>query len=274
MSLEDHCGDVISKARRSAGATVDQAARAAGLSPRDYETLEETGNVSGSVDFEAVGAFLGLSGSKLGGIALGWAPAPIDLGLWNGLKMITTEGANFSVNAFLVWDDKTREAALFDTGFDAAPMFEAIDTLQLTPRHLFITHSHHDHIEALAPIRQRFPAIQLHSDSKAAPQEQRNQRGVPIVLGGLSIENRATPGHAEDGVTYVIRGFPGDRLPVAVVGDAIFAGSIGGAREFADLARTAIRKEIFSLPGGTVICPGHGPVTTVAEELAHNPFFV
>jgi len=58
-----------------------------------------------------------------------------------------------------------------------------------------------------------------------------------------------------------------------VVGDAIFAGSIGGARENLDLARQKIREQIFSLPAGTLICPGHGPLTTVGAERAHNPWF-
>jgi glyoxylase-like metal-dependent hydrolase (beta-lactamase superfamily II) len=59
-----------------------------------------------------------------------------------------------------------------------------------------------------------------------------------------------------------------------VVGDAIFAGSMGGARELADLAKRKIRDQIFSLPEESLICPGHGPVTTVGEEKEHNPFFV
>jgi glyoxylase-like metal-dependent hydrolase (beta-lactamase superfamily II) len=60
---------------------------------------------------------------------------------------------------------------------------------------------------------------------------------------------------------------------VVIVGDALFAGSMGGGMvSYADALRTN-RREIMTLPPQTVICPGHGPMTTVAEERAHNPFF-
>ena len=75
-----------------------------------------------------------------------------------------------------------------------------------------------------------------------------------------------------DGVTYVIGNWPSDAPFVAVVGDAIFAGSMGGAHDQLTLARTKVREQIFSLPADTLICPGHGPLTTVAEEKANNPW--
>jgi glyoxylase-like metal-dependent hydrolase (beta-lactamase superfamily II) len=60
---------------------------------------------------------------------------------------------------------------------------------------------------------------------------------------------------------------------VAIVGDAIFAGSMGGAASAGAMARQKIREQILSLPPDTLICPGHGPLTTVGEEKAGNPFF-
>ncbi|HMO64234.1 MAG TPA: MBL fold metallo-hydrolase, partial [Verrucomicrobiota bacterium] len=85
--------------------------------------------------------------------------------------------------------------------------------------------------------------------------------------------HRETPGHAADGVTYVVTGWRQDRPAVALVGDAIFAGSMGGAPEQGELARGRVREHILTLPDDTLICPGHGPLTTVAEERANNPFF-
>src|SRR5206468_11547726 len=141
-------------------------------------------------------------------------------------------------------------------------------------KHLFITHTHADHIAALEPIRSRLPKVKLHSSAKNAPVDQRNRANDFIHLGSLRITNRDTPGHAEDGVTYVVGNWPEDAPSVAVVGDAIFAGSMGGAKQLADLAKQKIRDQIFSLPPDTLICPGHGPVTTVGEETARNPCFV
>jgi hydroxyacylglutathione hydrolase len=60
---------------------------------------------------------------------------------------------------------------------------------------------------------------------------------------------------------------------IAIVGDAIFAGSMGGAPTAGELARRKVLEEILSLPDATLIAPGHGPLTTVGEEKANNPFF-
>ena len=269
MNLEDHLGDIIGKARTSANVSVEDAAAAAGLSVEEFSSLEETGRFTKRPDFQALGARIDLDGRKLEGIALGWLPEKRDLSVWRELRQITTAGSSFKVNCYLIWDEVTREAALFDTGFDAQPIFELIDQNQLQLKHLFITHTHADHVAALEPIRRSFPKVKLH-----APVDQRNRPNDFIHLGSLRITNRDTPGHAEDGVTYVIGNWPEDAPNVAVAGDAIFAGSMGGARQLADLARKKIREQIFSLPPDTLICPGHGPVTTVGEEKAHNPSFV
>ena len=133
--------------------------------------------------------------------------------------------------------------------------------------------SHWDHVEALPPIRAAWSKARLHSGSKNAPVEQRNKNAEIIHLGGLRVTHRETPGHAEDGVTYLIGNWQEDAPHVAVVGDTIFAGSMGRGNQSWDLARQKVREQILSLPAETLICPGHGPLTTVAEEKAHNPFF-
>ena len=61
--------------------------------------------------------------------------------------------------------------------------------------------------------------------------------------------------------------------PVAVVGDSIFAGSMGGGNvSYGDAVKNNV-DQILTLPATTVICPGHGPLTSVGEELKGNPFF-
>ncbi len=231
MNLEDHAGDVIRKARQSAGVSAEQAAKTAGVGLSEYQALEESGRIGAALNFAEAGKLLRLHPEKLERLLKGWKPAEVDLGVWRELRQITTHGPNFSVNCYLVWDEVTREAALFDTGFEAQPIFELIERNQLQLKHLFITHTHHDHVEALGPIRERFPKVKLHSSSKNAPVDQRNRANDFIHLGSLRISNRDTPGHAEDGVTYIIGNFPEDAPKRAVVGDALFAGSMGGARE-------------------------------------------
>jgi glyoxylase-like metal-dependent hydrolase (beta-lactamase superfamily II) len=89
-------------------------------------------------------------------------------------------------------------------------------------------------------------------------------------VGGLQIEARQTSGHAAGGITYVVTGLA---HPVAVVGDALFAGSMGGGMVSFPEALSTNRKQIFTLPDDTVVCAGHGPLTTVGEEKRHNPFY-
>ena len=274
MNLEDHPGDIIRKARTMSSVTTAAAAMAAGISEGELAALEENGKFSGKINFAALAPLIGLNAAKLEGIVKGWLPVPADLGRWREIRVITTTGADgLSVNCFLVWDEVTRDAALFDTGLDAKPVLDCIAENQLDLKYVFITHSHWDHVEALPKIRAAWPKVRIHSGSKSAPVDQRNKTAEIIHLGGLRVTHRETPGHAEDGVTYMIGNWQEDAPLIAIVGDAIFAGSMGNGNGAWELAKQKVREQILSLPADTLICPGHGPLTTVAEEKAHNPFF-
>jgi hydroxyacylglutathione hydrolase len=273
MNLEDHAGDITRKARAMSNVTAEAAASAAGFSPAELAALEQSGEITKRPNFAALANLIGLNPTKLEGIANDWRPAEKDLSIWRELRPFTTAAQNITVNCYLIWDEVSREAALFDTGWDAQPILKTIEENQLVLRHVFITHAHDDHIAALSGVREKFPKVRLHSSSKNAPVDQRNRANDFIHLGSLRITNRPTPGHAEEGTTYVIGTWPEDAPHVAIVGDAIFAGSIGTGNQSWDLARQKVREQIFSLPPETLICPGHGPLTTVAEEKAYNPFF-
>jgi hydroxyacylglutathione hydrolase len=273
MNLEDHLGDIIGKARKMNNVSASTAATAAGISEGELSALEETGKFSGKINFPALGKILGLDPQKLETIANGWLPSPKDLSAWHEVRVITTADDDFSVNCFLVWDEVTRDAALFDTGLDAKPILDCIAAENLQLKHIFITHSHWDHVEALPKIREAWPKARIHSGSKNAPVDQRNKTAEIVHLGGLRVTHRDTPGHAEDGVTYMIGNWQEDAPLIAIVGDTIFAGSMGNGNGAWELAKQKIREQILSLPPETLICPGHGPLTTVAEEKANNPFF-
>lgn len=272
MTLEDHAGDVLSKARAGVGVGVEAAAQAAGLAVEAYRALEETGRAD-RVEWVRLASVLQVDAAKLERLARGWKPAVVDLSQCREIRQLVSESGRMSVSCYLVWDEVTREAALFDTGFNAESIASLVASEALQLKHIFITHSHYDHIEALPRLRELFPKVRLHSGSKNAPPEHRNRSNDFIHLGSLRITNRETTGHAEDGVTYVVGNFPEDAPGVAIVGDALFAGSMGGAREWLSQARQKVVEQIFSLPEDTIVCPGHGPVTTVATEKANNPFF-
>ena len=249
------------------------AANAAGISETELSALEDTGRLAKKINLPALAKVIGLNPQKLEAIAGGWLPAPKDLSLWREIRVFTTAGEGLTVNAYLVWDEVNREAALFDTGLDAKPVLDCIAAEQVQLRHIFITHAHWDHVEALPKIRGAWPKARPHSGSKNASVDQRNKTAEIVHLGGLRVTHRETPGHAEDGVTYIVGNWQEDAPHTAFVGDAIFAGSMGNGNGAWDLARQKVREQILSLPAETLICPGHGPLTTVAEEKAHNPFF-
>jgi glyoxylase-like metal-dependent hydrolase (beta-lactamase superfamily II) len=273
VQLEDHLGDLIAKARAMSGVSTSAAATAAGLSESDLAALESSGQTTAKINFATLGKLIGLDGAKLEGIAKGWLPTKKDLSLWHELRVFTTVEDETKVNCYLVWDEVSRDAALFDTGFDAQPILDCITAEDLQLKHIFITHSHYDHIEALPKLREALPKARIHSSSKNAPVDQRNKTAEIIHLGGLRITYRETPGHADDGVTYLVGNWQEDAPYVALVGDAIFAGSMGRGNPDWNLARQKVREQILTLPADTLLCPGHGPLTTVAEEKANNPFF-
>jgi hydroxyacylglutathione hydrolase len=273
MNLEDHLGDIVRKARAMSQASASAAARAAGLTEAELAALEESGQAPPRANLSALAQAIGLHPGKLEGIAQGWLPAEKELSTWRELRCLTGDARGMAVNAYLIWDEVSREAALFDTGWEAQPIARLIEQNQLQLRHIFITHTHEDHVAALGDLRQQFPKARLHSSSRGAPVDQRNRPNDFIHLGSLRITHRDTPGHAEDGTTYVVGTWPEDAPHVAIVGDAIFAGSMGRGNQSWDLARQKVREQVFILPPETLICPGHGPLTTVAEEKAHNPFF-
>ena len=94
--------------------------------------------------------------------------------------------------------------------------------------------------------------------------------GHTFRVGNLRIETRRTSGHSRGGVTYFVTGL---KRRLAIVGDAMFAGSMGGGLVNFEEALQTNRANILTLPDDTVICPGHGPLTTVGEERLHNPFY-
>ncbi len=273
MNLEDHFGDIVRKARLMTNVSAADTAVAAGLSEAELSALEESGKITKQPNFDALAAKIGLNSAKLQTIAKGWVPAEPDLSLWREIRRITTTKEDITVNCYLIWDEMSREGALFDTGWDAAPILALLEPDGIELKHLFITHMHDDHIGAMSAIREKFPTIKIHTNSKASPPQHRNRANDCIHLGSLRITNRETTGHAEDGVTYIAGNFSEDAPHVAIVGDAIFAGSIGQGHQSWDLARQKIREQIFTLPADTLLCPGHGPFSTVAEEKQSNPFF-
>ena len=129
MNLEDHIGDIIAKGRTINHISASAAATAAGISDAELSALEKSGDVGNlKINFAALGKLIGLPPQKLEAIAKGWLPKEKDLGIWRELRVFTTADKDdgMTVNCYLVWDEATRDAALFDTGMDATPVLKCL----------------------------------------------------------------------------------------------------------------------------------------------------
>ena len=264
INLEDNFSDVVSKAQRGLKLADSELSERTGVPVAELHQLR-----SGRFDADAlrkVAPVLGLDSAALIDLP-NYKPAEISL---PGLATFTTAFGEMLVNAYIAFDPEKREAAAFDTGVDAAPMLEYLRQENLALRFIFLTHTHADHVMDLDRLRSQTGAAAYVSSRESAPGAQPFAENSEFRCGDLRIGTRLTWGHSRGGTTYVISGL---ERPVAIVGDSLFAGSMGGGMASYDDALRTNREQIFTLAGETVLCPGHGPLTTVYEERAHNPFF-
>jgi hydroxyacylglutathione hydrolase len=133
-----------------------------------------------------------------------------------------------------------------------------------------LTHAHPDHVADLPRLREETGAEVFAPARELVPGAERIEEGKHFHLGKIDIEARLTWGHSPGGMTFVCTGLA---RPIAIVGDSMFAGSMGGGSvSYKDAVQNNLEK-ILTLPDEAIICPGHGPMTTVVEEKRHNPFF-
>jgi hydroxyacylglutathione hydrolase len=267
IPLEDNVGDIIGKAQRGLGISDSKLAEKAHVSSETIRKLRE-----GDVDEAAlmnVAPILGLNAQVLRELAKGeWHPKKIETR--DGLAQFTTDYEGMAVNAYLVWDPASHAAAAFDTGADSSEMVRFANRHKLDVQLILLTHAHADHVADLPRLREETGADVFTPAREPVPGAELIDEGKRFRLGNLQIDARLTWGHSPGGMTYVVTGLP---HPIAIVGDSLFAGSMGGGNvSYQEALRNNLEK-ILTLPDDTIICPGHGPMTTVGEENQHNPFF-
>ena len=236
----------------------------------DKSLLE--GVLAGEVDedtIEELAKELGLDGQKLLLSARKeWNTAPLNI---SRIKQFNLPFGGMRVNAYVVWSKESKQAWIFDTGPTAEPILDFLTQESLSLDSIFLTHTHPDHIACLEELKQKTgnPPVFVHKLESIEGAESIEQ-GFECLLGNLSLKALHTHGHSVGGVSYLIDGL---EKPVAVVGDALFAGSMGGGMvSYADSLKNN-REKLMNLPDETIICPGHGPMTTIGEEKLANPFF-
>ena len=266
IPLEDNFADVLGKAMVGTGLGESAASERSGLDAAQVRALLDGRFEENAA--RALASALGLKAEAL--VRLGRGDYQPEVATANNLRQITTAFGNMTVNAYVLWDAESRGAAIFDTGADAAPILDLVSSEKLEVAGIFLTHSHADHVHALADLQGALGVDAWSSQFEPVRGTNIFRPGDVFNAGRHFIRTRHTPGHSAGGTTFVIEG---RKIGAAIVGDALFTGSVGGVRgNYAEALQT-IRREIFSLPDDTIVCPGHGPMTTVGLEKANNPFF-
>lgn len=191
-------------------------------------------------------------------------------------------------NCYLVFCEESRECAVIDPGAEPEKILSSLSALHLTPVVLLNTHGHVDHIGANADIKEKYdvplaihaadlrileagPLMELGLILAARPSpapDRLIENGDIIKVGRGSLRVIHTPGHSPGSVSFLGNG-------ILFSGDTLFCGGVGrtdlpgGSMK---VLESSIRERIFSLPENTLVLPGHGPMTTVAEERESNPF--
>ena len=267
IQLEDLHQDILGKAMRGLGIGKNEMAKRVKCEKAQIEFI-----LSGGVDEDLIFSMakeLDLDGSNLLTSAnRKWHPTPLNV---DCLQQFNLPFGDMRVNIYVVWDKQSRSAWVFDSGPSAKPILNLIEERNLHVDAIFLTHTHRDHIACLDDLRQGSgnPSVYVH-EMEAIDGCTSIREGFEHKADGLSLSALHTHGHTLGGITYVINGLG---KPIAIVGDAVFAGSMGGGMiSYTDALRTN-RKKILSLPEDTILCPGHGPLTKVAWEKKYNPFF-
>ena len=204
------------------------------------------------------------------------------------LEVLSLPNGAFQENCFIVADRDAAAAVLVDPGEEADRFLRTLADEDLTLTAVWLTHAHIDHVLGVRRVvDQTGVSVWLHPDDRrlydgAAAQgawfgikadppptpDHELAHGDHVRVGDLEFEVRHVPGHSPGSVAFVGHG-------VALVGDALFAGSVGRVDlpggDGATLLRS-IREQLLILPDDTVVYSGHGPETTIGRERTSNPF--
>ena len=271
--LEDEFGDIIAKARRGLELTVGRVATESGIAAKDISQMENYTKKPSRDEVDKIASTLQLDSKKLNAIATeSWSPKTIETKYDPALEVITITAkvGGYPVHAYLLICTKTREAAIIDTAANPQTIMERIDKINIDPKLILLTHAHGDHANGLQDLEDAFNCPTWIHANEPKPRSknalQLLKHGDIVSVGNLKITTLDTPGHTPGGCSFYVRS-------TVIVGDALFAGSVGNASISYEKLLSSVQENLLSLPKHTVLFPGHGPATTVEEEINHNPFF-
>jgi len=199
----------------------------------------------------------------------------------------------FDENTYVLYREGLTSCVVVDPGLEPEKIVEVLQERKLEVVAILNTHGHSDHIAGNGAMKHLYPEAPLvigHEDAEKltdptknlsaqfglsliSPQEDQTVKaGDTYTAAEIDFEVRETPGHSKGHVVFIVKD---DARTIVLGGDVLFKQSIGRADfpdgNFADLKRS-IEEELFTLPKEAIILPGHGPTTTLGDEIEGNPF--
>jgi len=206
-----------------------------------------------------------------------------------------TTGDSYQENCYILWLAGTFDAVVFDPGESVPEIRAALKENNLQIAAFLQTHCHFDHIAGLGALKMSFPAAPLYVPEieaewlsrptlnlsyfcggaiTAPPADKLVKENDEISVAGMRFRAIHVPGHSPGSMVYFVQ--PSEGPPHAVAGDTLMRGSIGRGDlpggEGEDVLVSNIQQRLFTLPGLTLVHPGHGLETTIDREKLTNPF--
>ena len=194
------------------------------------------------------------------------------------MKISVFQLGQLGANCYIVADENTKSCAVVDPGGEGKELANWLKEQGLTPKYLFLTHYHFDHVGGIDGLLQAFPALPVylnpkdvglpvHPGTQAPVWTHHYHEGDELVMDGLTFRIYNTPGHTPGSVCIAVD-------DVLLTGDTLFQGSCGRT-DFPggswDQMMASLRR-LAGLPGNPHVLSGHGPASTLDMERARNPY--
>ncbi len=273
-ALEDELGDVLEKAARNVPLSIESLALAARV---DYGRLRDALDYRPDLTPAEIGrlaAVLNLNEVGLGALAQGLYPLPEPAALNFCVQPLRMPFGVGVANAYLVSTPGSASAILFDAGASHPELHRAWPARIQSLDAVFVTHYEAEHIGGLEVVLRESELGRFYGPPNGRwPVCHGLGEGQGVRAGDFTITAFSTPGHAAEHNCYRVEYAGQPAGPALLIsGDLIFAGSLGGGYFCCQRQLTHSRRILDMLPDDTVIAPGHGPLTTAANERRYNPF--